>query len=41
VGGLFILLAFGQFQKFGGVVQAIQNGRDAADGLVEYRTLAA
>jgi len=41
LGGVFVVLAFGQVQQLAGADQAIGQFTDAVDGLVEQRTLAA
>jgi len=39
--GVFVLLAFSQFQQFAGFGQPVQDGGDAADRLVEGGAFAA
>jgi len=41
LGGVLVVLAFGQVQQFAGADQAIGQFADAVDGLVEQRALAA
>ncbi|OFS92543.1 hypothetical protein HMPREF3113_12175 [Stenotrophomonas sp. HMSC10F06] len=40
-GGFFVLFAFGQFQQFARLGQAVEDRGDAADGLVQIGAFAA